>query len=500
MNRGIGFAVFMLFISACSLAGDVTPPPALATAQMAAPSEPPTPVPLIPPSTDPDLANGEAIYFDKCAACHGLGGLGDGELADGLAFAPAPLGDPEFAQSADPAAWYRAVTIGNLDRLMPGFRSLTDQERWDVVGYALSLGAASPHVSEPEESAEEQTIETGSQSGSVIGRISNASAGAELPEGLEVSLLGFDGESEVYRESLALEGDGSFAFEGLEYVPGRLFFTAVEHEGLTYRSDVAHAAADGSAVELPITIYETSTDPSSLRVERLHLLFDFPSEDVLRVLEVWVLANDSDRVLVTPLQIALPDDAANLSFEQGTVGGRFELTNNGFVDLEPIPPGSGIDHLVFGFDLPISRSTDFDQVMLHPVDAVTVLIPPDGPKISGLQERGIQDVGGIRMQSFNEIGLAEGDPLAFRVSAPPTSADFPAAAIVGAGALAVAALVVARTWFGARTKPQEPENYVQAIAELDDDYEAGHISEREWEERRESLKRQALKQMERKGQ
>ena len=497
MNRAIGIAVFALLISACSLAGDVTPPPALATAQMAAPDEPPTPAPITPPATQPDLAAGEAIYFDKCAPCHGPEGLGDGELANGLAFAPSPLGDPDFAQSADPVAWYRAVTVGNLDRLMPGFRSLTNQERWDVVGYALSLGAVSPHVEVVGEQELEVESEAEIQSGSVTGRISNATAGASLPPQLEVSLLGYDGDIEVIRETVALNGDGTFAFEDLEYVPGRLFLTAVEHDGLTFRSEVAHAASDGTSVDLPITIYETSADPSALRVERLHLLFDFPAEDVLRVLEVWVLANDSDRVLVTPLQIALPDDASNLIFERGTLGGRFELTGNGFVDLEPIPPGSGIDHLVFGFDLPISRSTDFDQEMLHPVDAVTVLIPPDGPKISGLQERGVQDVGGIRMQSFAESSLSDGDPLAFRVTAPMSSTGAPTGAIVGAAVLAVAALVAARTWYGARSSPQtsEPESYVEAIARLDDDFEAGNVSESDWRAQRERLKRKALEQM-----
>ena len=227
------------------------------------------------------------------------------------------------------------------------------------------------------------------------------------------------------------------------------------------------------------------------------MLFDFPSEDVLRVLEVWVLANDSDRVLVTPLQIALPEDASNLTFEQGTVGGRFELTSEGFVDLEPIPPGTGIDHLVFGFDLPIARSADFDQAMLHPVDAVTVLIPPDGPRITGLQDRGVQDVGGIRMQSFSETAISEGEALSFRVSAPPSGSGVPTAAIVGAGALAIAALVAARTWYRPQTSDDgfEPDDYIEAIARLDDEFEAGSLSERDWQRKREVLKRKALDQM-----
>ncbi len=217
----------------------------------------------------------------------------------------------------------------------------------------------------------------------------------------------------------------------------------------------------------------------------------------MRVLELWVLANDSDRVLITPLRVALPDGATNLSFEDGTLGGRYEITGDGFVDLEPIPPGSGLDHLVFGFDLPIDRSTDFDQQMLHPVDAVTVLLPADGPRISGLLDRGVQEIGGLRMQSFTTGALSPDEPLSFRVSAPSTSSSPPVAAIVGLGALVIAALVAARVWLGARRslQPIGQEDLIAAIASLDDDYEAGEISESNWRKQRDRLKRQALDQM-----
>jgi cytochrome c1 len=33
--------------------------------------------------------------------------------------------------------------IGNIENFMPPFASLSDQERWDVVAYALSLSATS---------------------------------------------------------------------------------------------------------------------------------------------------------------------------------------------------------------------------------------------------------------------------------------------------------------------------------------------------------------------
>jgi len=494
LNRGLGPAILAagLLIGGCSLAGDITPPAALATAQMAAVAKPPTAAPLIPPSTQPNLEAGAVIYAEKCAACHGLQGLGDGELAEGLAFAPAPLGDPEFARQADPGEWYSTVTIGNLNRLMPGFVSLTDQQRWDVVGYALGLSESLLPLNAAEES---RPSEAELEAGIVVGRVSNGSQGGLLPADRKVSLFGYDGDQEVVNETTSLNNDGSFRIEGLEYAPGRLFFATVVHDGLTYRSDVAHVTSDEITLELPITVYEAAEDLSALRVERLHLILDFTAEDKLAVLEVWVLANDSDRVITTPIQIALPEGASNLTFERGSLGGRFEITRDGFADREPLPPGSGPEPLVFGFDLPVSRSTKFEQPMRHPVEAVNVFTPADGPRVTGLEDRGIQDIGGLRMRSYAEGSLAAEELLSFQVSAPSFGSGISTAEIVGAGTLVIAGLLAARLWVGGRSRKLAGEDLLREIARLDDKYEAGQLSERTWRRRRGPLKRQALDQM-----
>ncbi len=135
LRHTIFLAIITVFLAACNftLAEDVTPPP-----DYVPPLPAPTLGPLYPDSA-PDIANGAAIYVEKCAACHGNTGLGDGEQGKQLPVSVAPLGLPEFAQKAVPSAWYTMVTQGNLERFMPPFTSLNDQERWDAVSYALTL-------------------------------------------------------------------------------------------------------------------------------------------------------------------------------------------------------------------------------------------------------------------------------------------------------------------------------------------------------------------------
>lgn len=131
----IFIAIITTILSACNmtLAQDVTPPPNYVA---------PTPIATLGnlyPTQNPNIQNGKIIYQEKCAPCHGEFGLGDGEQGKQLPVTVAALGLPEVANIASPAKWYRTVTQGNLEKFMPPFASLSENEKWDVVTYAFTL-------------------------------------------------------------------------------------------------------------------------------------------------------------------------------------------------------------------------------------------------------------------------------------------------------------------------------------------------------------------------
>ena len=145
------FLTSAITLTACNftLAQDVTPPPGYV---------PPTPAatlgPLFPAHA-PSIENGAIIFAEKCAPCHGVTGLGDGEQGIQLNVPVSALGLPEIARPASPAQWYVVVTQGRMERFMPPFASLNDQERWDVVAYAMTL-----HTSEEEIARGKELFET----------------------------------------------------------------------------------------------------------------------------------------------------------------------------------------------------------------------------------------------------------------------------------------------------------------------------------------------------
>jgi mono/diheme cytochrome c family protein len=135
LHHAIHIAALAVLTAACNftLAADVTPPPGYV-----APTAIATLGPLYP-ATALDIANGAVIYMEKCAPCHGDTGFGDGQQGQQLPVSVAAFALPETAHKASPAGWFTVVTQGNLDRFMPPFNSLNDQERWDVTAYALTL-------------------------------------------------------------------------------------------------------------------------------------------------------------------------------------------------------------------------------------------------------------------------------------------------------------------------------------------------------------------------
>ena len=136
-----------IVLSACSftLAQDVTPPPGYV---------PPTPAATLGslfPAQAPSTENGALIFAEKCAPCHGVTGLGDGEQGIQLGVTVPAFGLPEIARPASPAQWYTVVTQGNMQRFMPPFASLSDQERWDVVAYAMTLHTSKAEIAKGKE-------------------------------------------------------------------------------------------------------------------------------------------------------------------------------------------------------------------------------------------------------------------------------------------------------------------------------------------------------------
>jgi cytochrome c oxidase cbb3-type subunit 2 len=111
--------------------------------------EPPVVIGDPPRATPEGVARGKALYTQaKCFQCHGDDGKGDGpsagELQDDLKFPirPTDFTRGQFKGGGDVRDIYRTMTTGLDGTPMPSFAdSLSDDERWAISYYVLSLSA-----------------------------------------------------------------------------------------------------------------------------------------------------------------------------------------------------------------------------------------------------------------------------------------------------------------------------------------------------------------------
>ena len=84
------------------------------------------------------IAQGKAIYDDKCAACHGAGGKGDGVAASALNPKPANLADKTFMQNMPVDCHFYLISEGVTGTGMPPWKALGEDSLWKVLIYERS--------------------------------------------------------------------------------------------------------------------------------------------------------------------------------------------------------------------------------------------------------------------------------------------------------------------------------------------------------------------------
>jgi cytochrome c oxidase cbb3-type subunit I/II len=111
--------------------------------------EPALALPPAPKATPELLVRGKALYAQaKCAECHGESGRGDGPSADSLqddvqrSIRPTDFTRGQLKTGGSVRDVYRTMTTGLDGTPMPSFAdSMSDEERWAIAYYVLSLSA-----------------------------------------------------------------------------------------------------------------------------------------------------------------------------------------------------------------------------------------------------------------------------------------------------------------------------------------------------------------------
>jgi high-affinity iron transporter len=91
------------------------------------------------PRRPPDLARGEQLYQVACTACHGADGRAQVAIAEKMEPRPANFHDPDTMAGLTPYKAFNTTSFGVPGTAMPGFPTLTEEERWSLAFFIFTL-------------------------------------------------------------------------------------------------------------------------------------------------------------------------------------------------------------------------------------------------------------------------------------------------------------------------------------------------------------------------
>lgn len=455
--------------------------------------------------TSPDeVAAGKTVYDANCASCHGPDGKGKPPLVDLTSF-PATAGTSQNS-------WAQVVSAGRGE--MPGFGDkLNAADQRAVLEYVRSLSFTKLFRG---------PLAKGT--GVISGTVTNGTTNQPMPN-LKVELGIFDGTTSLESRTGTTDATGFYRFSELPTDTNLVYMARVEYPaGFPYGSDIGSFKDGATDLNLPVSVYETTTDGSGVHADQVHFIVEFdPGQDgttqpKAMVAELVVFSLDGNRAYIgdgtAVLRFSLPTGAQELDVSDGQLGQRYIATQDGFVDTLALPPGQGVRQVLYRYSLPYSgRTLDLSRSLPFAVANVNALISDQGEKVSsvGLADKGPRQTQNGNYFTFSGENVPAGQQITLHFTnlpaagagaalAPATSDRillYVLVALAGAGAVLLATLPILRARARARgaevlvaAGPISRQDLVDSLARLDIAYQAGQLAEASYREQRLRLKAQ----------
>ena len=262
---------------------------------------------------------------------------------------------------------------------------------------------------------------------------------------------------------------------------------------------------------LPVTVYETTTDPSVLRMDSLTMYASHTGDGSsdLFLVQLIQMANASDRAYVGGVSFTIPQGASWVSESSDPM--RYRQEGQTIIDSYAVIPNEVNPvrlHYLFAanagqvptIQLPIDYDLNSEVKLLLPLRSYRV-------ESQQLAAQGAQHFQSGVYDSFQGVKMQRGETLSFGlVALPPSTAQASAATDGGSGlngqqvvavvmaVIGVALLLAAGVllWRERRTD-KSYEGIVRRIAALDVAYKDGKLDERQYYDQRDRLKAQLLR-------
>ncbi|MCB0005655.1 MAG: c-type cytochrome [Anaerolineales bacterium] len=449
-------------------------------------------------STD-TIATGAAAYEASCTSCHGEDGRGVPEL-DLTDLSYWSVNSNQTVLERLPAVaehTYDALDAESEAALIDYLRTFS----YDYFDPALRFTPIPEVV--------------------VSGQVTNGTTGDPAPGGLTATVSIFSNFAIQDEYTTTVSATGTYSLTLTDVMADWALISAVDYAGVNYTSGVTQASHTIPTVELPVNIYETTTDDTVLNIDQLHMVLAFVN-DAIEVAELYSVSNNSLMVYVGQdgepeagtVILGLPAGATNISWERGLGGASSFLPapevvqqGAGWTDTVPVRPGRGSHTLLVRYQLPYDGELNLAHPVTYGVSNVSVAMPDAGVTIvedGQWSFQGNLTVSGQQIANYSGGTVPAGSSLRLTLEGEPRQVvnsagnallvrDHNTEIIVGSIALVLTLVgggFLARQWQQPtrHTGDADADELLDAIADLDDAYAAGEIPDGRYRRQRERLK------------
>jgi hypothetical protein len=456
------------------------------------------------------VGDGRDLYLENCLSCHGEEGQGDGPDAGELDTGAGDLSSLAFWFTTSNQAVFNTLAGGGI-AAHEDLADLNEEELWSVVDYMRTFS-----YDYTDSLAAFRPLAEATVSGAVV----NGTTGEPLAEESTALLRAFTQDLDVtLTMTSTLDADGRYTFD-LTDVPQDWFFrVGVTYDDIEFGSDFGQLSFDVTELDMPVTVYESTSDPSALSIQQLHLILAFGPETV-QVNELYQVSNNDATVFVGEggapelgtFEIGVPAGAEQLLFQRGfgsidsfIPAQEVIQTESGYADTVPLRPGPGSLSMLVTYELPYDDEATLSHPVGYDTSRVNLVLPEVGVELAdtaGWIEGGQTDMGGGAMSTYGQSNLPAGAEIRLalegkaRISGSATAGltgDNTTELLIGAAAAFLViglAAVVIRRWRLDAGQEWHQDDLLQALADLDDEYEAGEIDERTYRRERAELKQE----------
>ena len=248
---------------------------------------------------------------------------------------------------------------------------------------------------------------------SIRGYLINFSGG-EIDFGTEILLTIFNGDQVLEYLTVHLQPDQSFDFSLIPYSPDWTYVVSYDHNGIEFSSESIDGSLynSGSTVNTKIWVFDSTSNPSLLRGEGMHVSLIFREEGMVHIVESMLFYNPSSMVIVPAgsespvILFPLTEGSSSLTFLDNEANSELREVQGGFGDWQMIYPGT-VHQVLFEYDLPFDGNSEFEFFLPMHMESIMVIVQEAENKIACSNPLMSQQIGNLAKPPSVINGLAQ---------------------------------------------------------------------------------------------